>query len=460
MFVDLNSPDEILTDTELLPIIRRTICDKLIAPMAVQTSGTSSIMPLLAAAPFFVNVKKIKHRLNKANLTTAIIDVINTRKSSVEIMIATSHFFVDETSGPVTYLNWEKFSTTAVTAPVPPQVLSAADIAVAVASAIPAPPTATDLANAFAAAYSTANTPTNIPNITTSGNISGNPVATQIFNTRNLPANVRTRLENRQKGGLILGSTVRTPFSNGHFYHIEGFDKFILSDGTLFIKVENPNEKALFKAMVSCDDDTHAGIHSWYQKFTQACYDYGFYCHPIYCFRSDHGGKRGFTIGDDPSNDLPITMNMPIASMAGPLHCLLLKRNMFPPGSRLISIVNSAENDGYVALKAILFASHPAFCPQPSTLITSYPKQRDRSTLEFYKLFIDYLQLRAYICNIDSSLDNESELDIFINNCKHGQYLNRVTRDERRISSLKHKYTGQQLVETLDKYLMAPDSPT
>ena len=36
---------------------------------------------------------------------------------------------------------------------------------------------------------------------------------------------------------------------------------------------------------------------------------------------------------------------------------------------------------------------------------------------------------------------------------------NRVTRDERRITSAAHKYSGTQLIETLTKYLQAPDSP-
>jgi hypothetical protein len=56
-------------------------------------------------------------------------------------------------------------------------------------------------------------------------------------------------------------------------------------------------------------------------------------------------------------------------------------------------------------------------------------------------------------------LDDTTELDIFIRNAKYSTYLNRVTRDERRLTSLAHKYTGTQLVETLEKFLMAPDSP-
>lgn len=72
-----------------------------------------------------------------------------------------------------------------------------------------------------------------------------------------------------------------------------------------------------------------------------ACHDYRFYCHPIYCFRPDHGGKRGFTIGDDSSDDLPSSVNTLINSMAGPLHRLLMKRNMFPANSRLNAIMGS-----------------------------------------------------------------------------------------------------------------------
>eukprot|EP00980_Cylindrotheca_fusiformis_P025850 scaffold14739_cov141-Cylindrotheca_fusiformis.AAC.1 len=132
---------------------------------------------------------------------------------------------------------------------------------------------------------------------------------------------------------------------------------------------------------------------------------------------------------------------------------------MFPKGSRLIDVVKSCEGDGYRALKAILFKSHPAFYDQPSRLIAEYPKQRDLSILQYHKLFTDYCQLRAYITDNPSTLDNDYEIDIFINRSKYSEYLNRVTRDERRISSLQYKYKGTQLIETLDKFLLASDSP-
>ena len=79
--------------------------------------------------------------------------------------------------------------------------------------------------------------------------------------------------------------------------------------------------------------------------------------------------------------------------------------------------------------------------------------------LEYYKLFVDYEQLRAYISDISTNLDQETELDIFIRNAKYNTYLNRVTRDEHRLSSMRHKYRGSQIVETLEKFLLAPDSP-
>jgi hypothetical protein len=70
-------------------------------------------------------------------------------------------------------------------------------------------------------------------------------------------------------------------------------------------------------------------------------------------------------------------------------------------------------------LKGVLFKSHPAFYDQPSTLITSYQMQPDLSILEYYKLFLDYEQLRAYIANISTVLDETTELDIFIQNAKY-----------------------------------------
>lgn len=150
-------------------------------------------------------------------------------------------------------------------------------------------------------------------------------------------------------------------------------DKVVLPDGTLFIFQAEPNEKGLMKATIACEDDTHAGICAWYQNFVQACHDYGFYAHPLWCFRPDHGGNHGFTIGDGTNDDLPTQFEIAISRMSHPIFCLLSKKGMFWQSSRLHSIVRSCDGDGYIAIKSIIFKLHPAFYDQPSTLITSFP---------------------------------------------------------------------------------------
>ena len=59
----------------------------------------------------------------------------------------------------------------------------------------------------------------------------------------------------------------------------------------------------------------------------------------------------------------------------------------------------------------------------------------------------------------NSSLDNPDEVDIFINNMKYSQWLTWVTHDERKLTTMSHKYTAAQIVETLNTFLNEPDSP-
>jgi hypothetical protein len=82
------------------------------------------------------------------------------------------------------------------------------------------------------------------------------------------------------------------------------------------------------------------------------------------------------------------------------------------------------------------------------------------SLLRYVQLFRDFLQLRAYITDNPATLDDPTEVDIFINNLTYSTYVNRTTCDERRLSSFKTKYRGSQLIETIQKKLMAPDSPS
>jgi len=80
--------------------------------------------------------------------------------------------------------------------------------------------------------------------------------------------------------------------------------------------------------------------------------------------------------------------------------------------------------------------------------------------MKYHELFNDFLQLRAFISDIDSSLDNDSEMDIFINRAQHGVWLNSVTRKDRQEADAADRYNSGQIVETLSGFLTLPDSPS
>jgi hypothetical protein len=282
-----------------------------------------------------------------------------------------------------------------------------------------------------------------------------------IFNPGALPTEVRDAFNNRSVGGVITKSLVAGPFqSNQLRYYIDGTDRLFLKDGTLFLlESEEPNEKAFLKDIIPCRDNSHAGIRRWYNSFVQHCMDHGYYAHPLYCFRKDHGGPWGFTFGASAEDDLPQRMQLAVQGMSHTIFRALQKKEMFPSGSQLNDLVVQCYPDGYKALKLILYSSHPAFHEQPATLITRYPTQQSESLVEYHSLFIDYLQLRAFIHDTTASLDQTAELDVFITGAKHGDFLNQVTREERQRSSMQHRYTGDQIVETLLTFLRAPHSP-
>eukprot|EP00980_Cylindrotheca_fusiformis_P005318 scaffold1137_cov65-Cylindrotheca_fusiformis.AAC.1 len=375
--------DEVLDDSALITTLKQIIAKEMIKPIATQTPDVSHIMPIINAAPIKVlanKATKLARRLTKTALTAALENARRKGEDTIEIHISTVSMHYDNSSVVMDLTNWTKFSTNA-----PSQVptssnkpATAAEIgqatAQAIVSSIPSAPSAQDIALAYASIAGTqgstaAPMPSNVQSSTTStipGSGSSTYFSMYTFNAAILPPDVRLRFENKLNDGLILGSTVRTPYSGGYLYHEEGMDKFILSDGSMFSTANVPNEKALMKATIYCDDDSHAGIRAWYAGVTQVGFDYGFYIHPLFCFRANHGGARGFTVGNDPDDDLPRRLEMVINRMAHPLYRFLSKKEMFPKGSRLIDVVKSCEGDGYQALKAILFKSHPAFYDQPS----------------------------------------------------------------------------------------------
>ena len=463
LFADGAARTTVKDDADLLADIRTVIADHMITPHTVHDAEPGHARNIINQAGLYVGGYtgggRVR-RLTKASLTRAMHQIHPSGETELLIYISIDHIHFDMRN-PISYRDWRQFGLNPFPAPPAPAAPpTAADIAAAVTRAVPAV-SAADIATALTGAVATA--------IAAGGGGGGGPapavapaapVRTSLwtYNPAGLPGDVRARYDNKMNGGLILGNSI-IPYVGGYYHHLELPDKIICADGTLYLIPTETNEKGLRRDPVLCRDDTLAGIRNWYVPFQQHLFDNGYYCHPLWCFRRDHGGEWGFTSGDDADDDLPLRMSLPLQRMKQPLYRLLSQKDMFPTGSRIPALVESCNGDGYAALKTILFKAHPVFHDQPSTFITQYPRQRTLSMNQYYQLFKDYLQLRAFVMNMDSSLDNAGEIDIFIKNSRYPEFLNRVTRDERRLAVNAPKYQGRQLLETLNRFLMAPDSP-
>ncbi len=456
LYVDAVTQDTVKDTTDLMTELRRQVTHELIAPNTDHPGDPSRITPVVDIAAFFVQVGNSNRwkRITKESFTEALTWARDNGSTTVHVRMNTnSMYFRPDTA--ITYTNWGDISHTAwagVRPPVVPPAPTAVQIAAAVAGAIPPPITAADLANAV------------VRGVTAAG-LGGGPGTTTLaststlytFNSNGLPRDVRARYENWQNQGLMVGTVINTNYAAGHRYH-DDVDKIILADGTLFLNQEL-NEKDLLRNPVICEDCTHAGIRTWYKSFVSLLHDHGFYAHPFACFRANHGGHDGFTCGGDADDDLPARMLLPIQRMDATVYRLLSRKGMFPASSNLTAIVASCAGYGYQALKQVIFQSHPCFHDQPATLITNYPRQRSLTFIQYFRVFEDYLQMRAMIASTTSSLNDSHELDILINNCRYADYLTRTTRDDRRVAANRHKYRGRQLLQTLMKALLAADSP-
>jgi len=133
---------------------------------------------------------------------------------------------------------------------------------------------------------------------------------------------------------------------------------------------------------------------------------------------------------------------------------------MFPTNSYLHDVVASCYGNGLKALKMILQQSHPSFVDEPATLVTTYPRQRNLTLLEYKMEFKDFLQMRAMVQGHSRELDDTNELDIFINGLKDSAFVQRISHDERRQSSMQYKYKDDHLLETINSILIMPDNPS
>jgi len=187
---------------------------------------------------------------------------------------------------------------------------------------------------------------------------------------------------------------------------------------------------------------------------------YGIFVLPLWLFRKHHGGEWGFSVGDTADGDVPAPLRMTCMQSSTIIYQILSQSAMFPTNSQLHDVVASCYGNGLKALKMILQMSHPSFVDEPATLVTTYPKQRNNSLLEYKMEFEDFLQMRAMVQGHSRELDDTNELDIFINGLKDSAFVQQVSRNERQQPALQYKYKGDHLLETLNSILMMPDNPS
>ena len=461
IFTDKDDRAEILESGPLLEIVKEIIAKECIEPEAHDTADKTRIRPLIDRCSISIKVgnRISARRLTHANTVSALKYAITNsciNKIRIIIGIHALHFCPG-----LNYLNWgDDICDTNTGFP------AAAPGTGAAPAPAPAPTTAIDVASAIAGAITTAITaasPPPAPRAPGTGHMASKG-ARLLFNPASLPPDVRTRYNSKIKRELMVASVIHTPFATAdafdglRYWLDKDLDKVILADGTCFFYTQ-VDEKLVLKSPVICKKDNHSSLRRWYETFGETMRGHGVFILPFWLFRKNHGGEWGFTIGDTNNDDVPSNLRLSCLHSSSLIYQVLSQDNMFPAGSRLHNLVAQCYGDGYKALKAIIFKSHPAYAEQPSTLITTYPKQRELSLLEYFMNFIDYLQLRAIISNFARDLDDEDELDVFINNMKHGEYINQVTHDERRVRANRIKYQGSQLLETLERHLMATDSP-
>ena len=261
-------------DADLFPAIRKLILDNIV-PHATQTSDTKFIANAINQSPLSVSCETSLRpiRLTQEYMYKVLDKCLSDSLTEITIHVGMNHInFIEDI--PLTYLDWEKFSTRVPARVAPTAALTAADIAAAVAGAVPAPIDPVALGTALSAAMSSVT-------ITTASAPSGasSTHVTLPFNPTTLPRDVRNRYEAKLQG-TILTQTNMTAFApippepNGLRYHNQVVvgtsagaarrtDNWILADGTLYVD-QTPNEKGLFKSYVTCLDDNHAAIREWY----------------------------------------------------------------------------------------------------------------------------------------------------------------------------------------------------
>lgn len=285
----------------ILDMIKTTIVET-IESFATQTTDTNKIRHIITAAAFKAESHGHIpiHLRNMRALEKVMKQAIKDSQDTIDITITTSHIFFDPQKA-ITYLNWDYFATTeftSTTGPTAPVPAAAATL------------TTIDIITAVTTAIQAASTSTGGGTHTTGATITPTAVSAHIFNPASLPAEV-LKIWEQKKNRQVITSNDIVQFSNGDWHYQDGAERLFLADGTLFL-LQPMDEKGLFRAPVFCQDDSHVGIRAWYATFVEYMMDHGFYAHPLWSFRKNHGGDWGCTAGKDTNDDLPLRMDIPL----------------------------------------------------------------------------------------------------------------------------------------------------
>lgn len=389
----------VLETSALLTLLRTIIVNEMLLLISGKTNDGNPIHLVLKDAAIHVGCGQMPpKRVSKLSITKALEHTRTHSFDTIDIIIDTSMFY-HTTSTMIYYHDWTKLtsdvnlSASATTLPGSGDTLLDSDRSKEKERDYDI------MANAMARAFSQTRLSDIIP---TSGNTphtqgqtppSRTPATLPSeYHPGHLPDDVRARYEAKLRGEPITTKDIQEVFKYGHRYYLDGNDHLIVADGTLFTRREF-DEKTIFREFIPCVDDTYAGIRKWYQMFSVHLHNHGYYVHPLWCYRKDVSGLWGFTAGEGKDDDLPKRMEISLRQMSHTIFRLLSKSDMFPKGIALSAIVAACYGDGYHAIKSILLHVHPIFHDYPATLITTYPKQHNLTLLQYYQLFLDFLQL-------------------------------------------------------------------
>lgn len=295
------------------------------------------------------------------------------------------------------------------------------------------------------------------------------------YNVNRFPKDVRDRIRICSDDNLLMTRSDMVPYKTNipnltedpsgntnrtMLYFVDPPDILVTLDGHEFrLNTTRTIDKRFTSAPPPLPNKktTPENIRRWYHMFLEHCKSHGVFLLPYYCFRRAANNTQGFTCGEDDDFtqfDLP-SMYSPALSRWSNLIGTALK-DIFPSGSRERSVCEHFCTDGYAAVCHILAPWHPVFNEYGPTLAMGPPHQGKNVMLyEYFNIYMDYLEMRAYCENNRKNLNDFDEMTKFLLTCRYGNQILPRIKDERSSTNAasRHKYTQGQIIMTLEPLL-------